>query len=165
MKKIWNDVDQWPAYHHIKEVGYHGGGFTGGDCRKLLKNVDSLEQVFCPIPIIPYVKVLRLLNDVVNCCFSKELCPLYEMKISKFSQAFMELGISTTPKIHILIYHVPQFCKSKGEALGIYSEQASESVHSIFEKFWQRRKVTDFKNPNYSSALYDTIVEFNSFHI
>ena len=164
MKKIWPDIDNWPSEFHIKEVGYHGGGFIGGDCRKLLKNVDALEQV-CPLNILPFVKVLRLFNKVIEGCFGKELCPAFKDKIKSFYDAYCDLGIIVTPKIHILVKHVPEFCKMKNASLSLFSEQASESVHANFKKFWERRKVKSLDNQNYTKALFDSVVEFNSFHI
>lgn len=164
MKKIWPDVDNWASRFHVKEVGYHGGGFIGGDCNKLLKNVDTLEQM-CPLSIFPYVKVLRKFRSVVEACYGHELSPTMDYDISTFSMAYKELEISITPKLHIVFDHVPQYCKAKGSGLGVYSEQAVESVHCKFRLFWARRKINSLSNPRYLSALHDSVVEFNSHHL
>ena len=52
-----------------------------------------------------------------------------------FSQLYRELGITVTPKVHMVEQHITEFMGLKGEAagLGFYSEQAIESVHHDFK--------------------------------
>ena len=44
-----------------------------------------------------------------------------------------------TEKVHVLIFHVPQFCEKYG-ALGIWSTQAGESLHSKYRKHFDNYK-------------------------
>ena len=136
----------------------------GGDCIKLLRNVDTLASI-CPIQVLPYVKCFRLFLIVVNGCFSDSLSSTISADIKMFKDAYMALEISITPKLHILFDHIPQFCAEHNRGLSLYSEQASESVHSIFKLCWQKRLVKMMSNPRYASALLDTVVEFNSKHV
>ena len=163
MQKKWPMADEWPKRVGVVQCGYHGGEFTGGHCNKLLKNVDVLAQ-FCPLHILPFVRVFRSLNVVVQSCFGANLSQTFLQDISEFAECYQDLGISTTPKVHILCVHVPQFCQKYGP-LSLFSEQASESVHSIFKMFWAKRKVNCVTHPKYPKALLDTVVEFNSKHM
>ncbi len=67
----------------------------------------------------------------------------YSEKIEKFQKSYMDLGIPVTPKIHVICSHVKEFCDRQGHGLGLYSEQASESVHHDFQKTWERFKVPE----------------------
>lgn len=117
MKKIWPDADMWPAHFYIKSVGYHGGdNFIGGDCNKLLKNVDTLAQM-CPVQVLPCVQVLRMLNTVVRGCYGKELSSTLSADTAKFETAYC-----ITPKVDIVMHHVPEFCMESGRGLSLYSE-------------------------------------------
>lgn len=166
MKSIWPDVERmWSERFYAKPVGYHGGSnFTGGDCRKLLLNVDSLAAI-CPIGILPFVDSLRKLCHVVDACFGSDLRYDFQEKIAEFETSFLDLGIGITPKVHILLRHVPEFCWRHEKALGRFSEQASESVHVALKEFWKKRKVSDLSNPRYEQSLRQTVVEFNSKHL
>lgn len=149
---------------HLKSVGYHGGEFIGGDCRKLLDSVDDLASI-CPLQLLPFVRVLRDFRHVVTSCFGMNLQPDFKEKISAFAASYSLLGISTTPKVHIIIAHVADFCENVNSGLGPFSEQAFESAHHSFQSFWSKRLVRDIENPSYSAALLKTVIEFNSKHI
>lgn len=157
-------MDEWPKKLHLQPVGYHGGDFIGGDCRKLLESVDDLARM-CPLQILPFVQALRDFRHVVVSCFGMNLKQDYKERISAFAASYSHLGISTTPKVHIVTAHVADFCKNANSGLGPFSEQAFESVHHVFQSFWARRLVRDIENPSYSSALLKTVAEFNSKHI
>ena len=60
------------------------------------------------------------LNEVIISCFSYELLPDYNQKIKELQSLYMKLGISETPKAHILFDDVPRFLASKDHGLGIY---------------------------------------------
>ena len=61
-----------PLSHQIR-AGYQGGdNFIGGDCNKLLINVDTLAQM-CPVHVPTIVRVLRMLNTVVHDCYGDSL--------------------------------------------------------------------------------------------
>ena len=154
--------DEWSKRVGVVQCGCHGGEFTGGDCNKLMKNVDILAQ-FCPLFILPFVQVFSSLDTVVHSCFSSTLSDSFIQDISKFAEYYQGLEISTTPKVHILIAHVPQFCQ-KYSSQSLFSEQASESVHSIFKMFGQNAKLTARHIQN-TRSLCLTLVELNSKHM
>ena len=90
----------------------------------MLKNIDILQQM-AELHIQKYVQILRYLHDVIISCFRMSLDSEYVTYIQKLKYLYVELGIFITPKVHILIYHIPDFIKK-------HLEQALESVHHDF---------------------------------
>jgi hypothetical protein len=73
----------------------------------------------------------------VHGCYSYNLSPTYKVEIEAFRTAYLRLGISVTPKIHIIFVHLSQFIEEtsiaadgKRSGLGLYSEQAGEALHA-----------------------------------
>ena len=118
-----------------------------------------------PIGCLLAVAAFESLNKVVDACFGKDLLDNYEDLFDKFQNDFLCLGISVTPKVHALIYHVPQFCKLVGQGLSIYSEEAAESLHHDFDEFWNSYKVNDLNHPSYIKYLLSAVWTYNSRHI
>ena len=169
MKKIWAAASSWPQKLHIKPSPQHGGeNFNGPACQKLLKNIDQLElltQASSSFQAQPFVRAFRDFQAVVHSCFGMSLDQDYDRFIKNFKNSCKSLPISITPKIHILFFHVPEFIRRRKMPLGIFSEQASESVHHDFQKFWNTRYKREMNNPNYSNQLLRSIIEYNSKHI
>ena len=70
------------------------------------------------------------------------LDPEYDTYIRKFKEVYKDLGITITPKVHILTEHVPEFCKKHNNSLGLYSEQALESSHYDFlRNCWEKTRL------------------------
>jgi len=84
--------------------------FVGNDCYKLLNSIDILESMKC-LGICKYVEVFRKLAIVVHGCFSLNLDSKFKDYIKSFKASYMALGISITPKIHIIFEHVSEFCE------------------------------------------------------
>ena len=80
--------------------------FKGNQSRKFLKSVPMLETLLMsegPQEIskgVPYIKVLRLFDNVVDTCFGMALKPKYDEAILAFKEAYMEQGVSITPKVY-----------------------------------------------------------------
>ena len=137
MFKNWKGVSLWLATIHIKQQKYHHGAFVGNDCLKMLKNVDTLQQIaeMHNMHVIQkYVHILRCLYPIVTSCFGMKLDPQYNFYIQQFENVYKDLGISITPKVHILIKHVPEFIKKHTRSLRWYSEQALENTHYDFQE-------------------------------
>lgn len=90
--------------------------FVGNDCDKLLKNIDCLESMKC-FELCKYVEVLRKLKKVVNGCFSVNLDPQYKEYIQSLKKSYLELGISITPKMHIIFEHISEFCDHSNQGI------------------------------------------------
>ena len=71
--KIWPHCeDVWMKPLRIKREEYHGDSFNENDCRKLLKNVDILDQS-CPSDFRGYVNAFNAFNEVVHLCYDTNL--------------------------------------------------------------------------------------------
>ena len=167
MFKDWKGVSLWLATIHIKQQKYHHGAFVGNDCLKMLKNVDTLQQIaeMHNMHVIQkYVHILRCLYPIVKSCFGMKLDPQYNFYIQQFENVYKDLGISITPKVHILIKHVPEFIKKHNRSLGWYSEQALENTHYDFsrncwEKLGYKRQLG---HPDYAHNLMRAVIVYSS---
>ena len=104
-------------------------------------------------------------NDVVESCFGNELLPGYADYICKFEQAYLDLELNITPKVHLLIEHTVENIESHGCGLGIFNESAAESIHADFDHFYQRYLVKDINSPSYLKKLQSAVTAYNSSHI
>ena len=77
----------------------------------------------------------------------------------------MKLGITVTPKVNAVIFHVAEFCTMTGRGLGPWSEQTGESVHHDFKEMWQRYKVKNIDLPTYGDNLLEAVSVYNSQHL
>ena len=168
-KKAWPMASEWPNLIHLKPVAYHGGqSFNGPDCHKLLQSIDKIEELAHlqnAFQAQPWIHAFRLFKQVVHSCFGMVLEKNFEEKISSFKSACTELPISITPKLHILFHHVKQFIDLENLPLGIFSEQASESVHHHFGTHWSQRYKRDMMQPDYEAHLLQAVIDYNSKHI
>ena len=87
-------------------------------------------------------------------------------RIEVFSEAFLRLeNLNITPKIHVIIHHVYDFCRNQNSGLGKWSEQASEAVHADFElSSWSNYKVSSL-NPRFGEQLLHAVTEYASKHV
>ena len=91
---------------------------------EFLKNEEEVES------IRDVVSALNSFNEVRKACFGQTLDPDYKCFISRFADAYIKLEVDITPNVHGVLVHVPEFLdKNPGHGLGLWSEQASESVH------------------------------------
>ena len=170
MYEDWSGVKLWLTQINIKQKKYHRGAFVGNDCIRMLKNVDRLQQIaeFHNVHIIQkYVHILRCLYDVVKSCFGMKLDVEYEKYINIFQNVYKDLGISTTPKVHILIKHVPEFIKKHNRSLGWYSEQALETTHYDFKRnCWEKQGYKrNIGHPDYAQNLMSAVIGYTSKNI
>ena len=153
----------WARAQGIDDLTHKSGSLDGNECRKFLRKLDTLE-IILPQNLHPYIKALRSFENVVQSCFGQILGPSFKEDIKDFEICYRKLGLSITPKIHILIDHVPVFCERKQKSLGYFSEQASESVHSDFRKTWENYKVSP-NNPSFGEKLLRAVVIYNARHV
>lgn len=93
-----------------------------------------------------------------------DLAPDYQDAIRAFSESWIQQNLPGTSKFHILRFHVPQFCEETGHSLGIYNEQASESVHSDYNVTWDRYKAVKTSSV-YQESVFRAVVDYNSGHL
>ena len=160
----------WPNKLGISHKSYQGDIFEGNHCRKLLKEADQLQdpkiyEVVGLFRLQPYIISFKAMNKIVNTCFSAKQADLsdFDKNLSEFREAFKSTGISQTVKIHIILAHLKQaitFLNNDG--LGLWSEQAGESVHREFIKFWDRFKINLIEEPTFVNRLKKAVVIFSS---
>lgn len=161
--KIWPGLEQWLHQSGVTRDPYHGGTLNGNSCKRLLGHIDILAAD-CPLHVLPFVDAFRAFKKVVRACFSSDLDDNFEEIIFDFKKSYLALGISVTPKVHALFFHVPTFCRRHQIGLGIFSEQASEAVHSKFQKTWAKYKVSQLSE-SFGTRLLMAVNDFNSSHI
>lgn len=158
------DADEWIKECYVeRKVTYHGCSLEGNSCKKLLNSLDSLrskKNIF----LMKYVQLLEDLKNVIHDCFGNYLEPTFDKSIEKFRQNYLSSGLSVTPKIHAIFFHVLDFCQEKSHSLGFYSEQAVESIHHDFNTIWSNYLIKNRKNPRYDNSLLKAIQQFNARH-
>lgn len=118
--------------------------------------------------VVGYVQAFRALNKVVRTSFGKKLLPGWEENIETFKEKYSKLKnwkgkpVSVTPKIHIIVEHVPQRCKLVGYGLGMDCEQASESSHAKFGAEITSQRIPGPKNPGHMEALCSSVCRWNA---
>ena len=78
---------------------------------------------------------------------------------------FENISLDIPWKVHIAVNHIVPFLKSTNtdNGLGIYSEQAGESVHHEFKKTWNKYKRRQ-SHPDYAKRLKSSVVELSTFN-
>lgn len=163
----------WPKKLKLIANNFHGEAFEGNACRKLLKEADGLKDPniygeLGELGILPFIIFLKSMNKVVDDCFSiKYNKEHFDEHLKQLTKAFEAIeSLSQTLKIHVLLKHL-KHCLDflEGHGLGLWSEQAGESVHHAFKQYWSKYKINDTNDPNYGLQLKKAVVEFSSRHI
>ena len=85
--------------------------------------------------------------------------------IEEFEKSFAKLNIAYTPKIHVLIDHVADFCEEYG-CLGPFSTQSGESCHSDFRNTMKNYFVHELTNNElYAKKLLAAVNKYNAKHL
>ena len=169
---LCNEMEQlaiaWLKDLHLEKCVYHGStSFNGRACRTLVQNFARLEGL-CPYDDSRFraqlfVQAFRTLDSVVASCFGNTLSDSYSDDIDVFERAYCDLGYPASPKVHALIVHVRQFIERSGKSLGIFSEQACETFHSVFQNSWKTRYARK-PHPEYPRKLLECVQEVASKH-
>ena len=150
-KKYYPKLEEW-SNEVCFQKKYHGGTFTGGDCKRLLECIDELEWKMMEyhdeendsVIGLRFVAAFRALEAVRKSCFGKVLQEGWENALKNLKEEITDLKddedceMSCTLKFHVLFFHAWQWCKKEGRGLGTVSTQAGEAMHSRFEKFMKR---------------------------
>lgn len=163
----------WPKKLKLIARNYHGNIFEGNACRKLLKEADKLldPEVMseCTLfEIMPFISTFKAMNKIVENCFSiKRVAENLESNIGELNKCFKATGVSETLKIHIILHHLSHclYFLKNDDGLGLWSEQAGESILKEFLIFWERFKINIIEDENYGNQLKRAVVEFSSQHI
>ena len=127
--QIRPNASEWLTLLHIQWQPFHGGQLAGNECRKLLKNVDTLERLIQKhsfVPAILFIETFRKFNNVVK-------------------------ASSITPNIYSLLSYSTNY-STPHSSLGVYSVQATEALHHLFRAQWQKYKRLN-GHPEYGDSL------------
>ncbi len=88
---------------------------------------------------LPIANCLRLFEKVTEATFVQVHSSNYLDVISQFGVSFTTImstfHISMTPKVHILLHHIPQFIRMAQIPIGLFSEEVVEEQHKRFKNF------------------------------
>ncbi len=79
--------------------------------------------------------------------------------------AMITHNLRMTPKVHVLVHHVPQYVRLTTAPLGPTSEQALESQHRYFDIFYHRFKVNYTNSPVFRERLLNAVLHYNACHL
>ncbi len=115
------------------------------------------------------VECVEALHRVVIGVFGQILDPGFENDTStfeeKFTGAMRTHNPRITPKVHVLVHHVPEYVSRTGVSLGPTSEQALASQIGFFDIFYHKFKVNCTNSPVSRERLLKSIFHYNSFHL
>ncbi len=141
----------------IDRKDYHGKSFEGRQCSKILANCDYLED-HIPPECLPLINCLRSFGKVMVATFGEDLSSNNDDVIKRFGSAFSKVmtsfGIRMTPKVHIVLHHLPYFIRLTNMPLGLFSEQVVEEQHARFRRFYDRYRVSCTDHITYSDRLF-----------
>ena len=119
----------------VSKEKYHGGEYEGNKISKCLNNIHVLEHILdddLAQDFVPALQSLKKLNEYVA---SRKTKLDFKEVIDNFSLNYLALhvnhGLSITPKIHIIMEHIADYCHEFGVSLGQYSDQTVEAVHQF----------------------------------
>lgn len=163
------EVSLWPQALHIHMEHYHGSSFEGNECKRLLDNIATLNDVLNRRQlrqIRPLIRVLEAFKEI-NSLVHQDVVDTTELRgaVEDFGTSWSSSGMSLTVKAHIIIDHVEDFVSSWGNAnISRFSEQAHETAHSAFLKTWSKYRVKEVSNPRFQEKLKQAVLDFNGSH-
>jgi len=130
----------------------------------LLTNLDKLDEIL-PGEHYKYLTAFRAFDAVVTACFSYELDPDYLRYINAFKEAWFDLGLSITCKMHLLIEHLHEEVQRYGMGTALLNESAGEALHADFDKHYQGFLVKDINALQYQKKLLHAVKTYNASHV
>ena len=124
---------------------------SGNQCRAILKKISQLK---IPSKLRQFEVVLRRLRDVHFLCSHEVLPGNYAKILDNFSFEWFKLsdefGLTTTPKIHIIVDHLCDYFDETNLSLLQTSDEVVENFHQFMHKrMMMRYWVKDISNPNH----------------
>ncbi len=99
--------------------------------------------------------------------FGQILDPEFENDLSIFEEKLMGAmrthNPRMTPKVHVLVHHVPEYVRRTGDQLGPTSEQGLESPHVFFDI--STTKLIVQTPPVFQERLLKSVLHYNVFHL
>ena len=150
-------------------ASYHGGDYNGNASHHLLNSMHKLASIL-PDELQNFLCYFEALKNVVEATFHVKgpEDDSYIKLIDKFSAAVRDCDIPVTPTIHGIETEIKRFFDLNGTefGLGLFTEQAGESVHHDFEdKVYNSTYRRDPRHPDHGRLLKKGVAKYNSKHI
>ena len=104
-----------------------GDAFNGNSVAKLLRGIDSLEDMLTDHPLeelcTPIVEAFRHFKELTDLCFGQDLLPGWALALDRFMEVYRTIEdqngkkISVSVKVHIIEAHLADFFERQ-KALG-----------------------------------------------
>ena len=101
--------------------------------------------------MVPFIAGFKAMDKIVTSCFSvRSVGPDLDKHVNKLKKAFASTGVSTTLKIYIILTHLNHCLLVLDQnGLGLWSDQAGESIHREFLIYWRRYEINSIDDPPY----------------
>ena len=107
----------------LQRQSYRDKSFNGPTCKKLLDKKLRLLRYALPYCLRDFVLLFNSIDRIRHACFGHKLLASYKNEIENFGNLWSAFKIDITPKVHILLDHVPVFCAHHNKGLGYFNEQ------------------------------------------
>ena len=165
-------MEQFYSWYGIRRGNMAGGcSFNGPNLKNLLKLfiLSELEKLLGDSSRV-WVDYLHSIREMHAMCSRRELAPdySYEEVVAQFDACFEAvhvLGVSDTPKRHILSCHVLEYLNYEGVTMYSTTDEAVEAVHQVYKRREEvhRLKMTkDVSSHLKKQKSFRTIVLHNS---
>ena len=138
----------------VIESCYEGGTLQGNHAKKFVQAV-ATNKIEVPIPELR--ELFLAMDNLRHTCFGLERKEGAEEAVEDFVHCWEQAGMGVGVKAHMVQHHlIPNMLAlPKPEALGVWSEQATESSHHAFKRVME--KYMGIKN-----GLLNGTIAFNS---
>ena len=114
LARRWDGLEDWLRSKGILYVPYHGMVLEGNECSKVVNDLEDLEN-HLPLHLKPFCSYLRAFGAVMTSTFGLVPLPGWEDAIGRMREEFLQVqqlfGLRETPKIHMILQHVPEFIR------------------------------------------------------
>ena len=135
-----------------------------------MKNIDKLENMY-PDEHKSIIDGFKAIQDVNKAICGRILQNNWKEAIASFEESIMFLhgkySLSITPKLHIMIDHVPDYIEMTGKPLGYISDQTIENAHQLVNRRMERSNyyVKAIDSDVHGENLYKGIMHVNTYNI
>ena len=166
----YQELVDWCRTRSITIRGYQGSGLDGNNSKQFFKASKDLSLLLGKETAAPIIDMLTKFDAVTRACFSRKLETDWEKVIESFISSvwelisfyrlYLNLELSVTWKVHMVVTHLKRRLGRLGEGLADYSEQTGESGHHKVEVEMSRFHLAE-DNPRHGERMLAGASRFN----